>query len=286
MADTPYAHLHVHTEYSMLDGAARLKDMFKEVERQRHDARGDDRPRQHVRRGRVPPAGQGQRHHPGHRHRGLRRARAPGQQASRILWGQPHQKKRRRLRPRRLPAQDHLGAQQRGPAQPVQALQPLLRGGLAGQVAADGQGDPRRARRRPDGLHRLPVRRAADQAAARPRGRGAAGGRRVPGHLRQGELLPRADGPRPDIESRVRDGLIEIGGSWTSRRSSPTTPTTQGVRRHGARPAAVHPDRQDPGRRGPVPVRRQRLLHQVRRTRCTRSTPPTSGRKAAGTASS
>ena len=25
----PYAHLHVHTEYSMLDGAARLKDLFK-----------------------------------------------------------------------------------------------------------------------------------------------------------------------------------------------------------------------------------------------------------------
>ena len=33
MADTPYAHLHVHTEYSMLDGAARLKEMFKEVAR-------------------------------------------------------------------------------------------------------------------------------------------------------------------------------------------------------------------------------------------------------------
>src|ERR1700678_1214064 len=31
MADTPYAHLHVHTEYSMLDGAARLKELFKEV---------------------------------------------------------------------------------------------------------------------------------------------------------------------------------------------------------------------------------------------------------------
>src|ERR1700747_3325160 len=31
MTDTPYAHLHVHTEYSMLDGAARLKDMFREV---------------------------------------------------------------------------------------------------------------------------------------------------------------------------------------------------------------------------------------------------------------
>jgi DNA polymerase III subunit alpha len=33
MTDTPYAHLHVHTEYSMLDGAARLKELFKEVQR-------------------------------------------------------------------------------------------------------------------------------------------------------------------------------------------------------------------------------------------------------------
>jgi DNA polymerase-3 subunit alpha len=29
----PFAHLHVHTEYSLLDGAARLKDMFKEATR-------------------------------------------------------------------------------------------------------------------------------------------------------------------------------------------------------------------------------------------------------------
>ncbi len=27
----PFAHLHVHTEYSMLDGAARLKDLMAEV---------------------------------------------------------------------------------------------------------------------------------------------------------------------------------------------------------------------------------------------------------------
>src|ERR1044071_883569 len=32
MADS-FVHLHVHTEYSMLDGAARLKDMFKEANR-------------------------------------------------------------------------------------------------------------------------------------------------------------------------------------------------------------------------------------------------------------
>ncbi|WP_442934732.1 PHP domain-containing protein, partial [Micromonospora sp. CPCC 205714] len=28
-----FAHLHVHTEYSMLDGAARLKDLFAEAAR-------------------------------------------------------------------------------------------------------------------------------------------------------------------------------------------------------------------------------------------------------------
>ena len=32
MADS-FVHLHVHTEYSMLDGAARLKDMFAEAKR-------------------------------------------------------------------------------------------------------------------------------------------------------------------------------------------------------------------------------------------------------------
>ena len=34
--------------------------------------------------------------------------------------------------------------------------------------------------------------------------------RRVPGHPRQGQLLHRADGPRPAIEKRVRDGLLQL----------------------------------------------------------------------------
>ena len=33
MSDS-FVHLHVHTEFSMLDGAARLKDLFAEVNRQ------------------------------------------------------------------------------------------------------------------------------------------------------------------------------------------------------------------------------------------------------------
>src|SRR3954451_14513031 len=37
MADS-FVHLHVHTEYSMLDGAARLKQMFAEVDRQQMPA--------------------------------------------------------------------------------------------------------------------------------------------------------------------------------------------------------------------------------------------------------
>ncbi|NUR66158.1 MAG: PHP domain-containing protein, partial [Streptomyces sp.] len=28
MSKPPFTHLHVHTQYSLLDGAARLKDMF------------------------------------------------------------------------------------------------------------------------------------------------------------------------------------------------------------------------------------------------------------------
>ena len=32
--DSSFVHLHVHTEYSMLDGAARLKDMFAQCERE------------------------------------------------------------------------------------------------------------------------------------------------------------------------------------------------------------------------------------------------------------
>lgn len=30
MARTDFTHLHVHTEYSMLDGAARLNDLFEQ----------------------------------------------------------------------------------------------------------------------------------------------------------------------------------------------------------------------------------------------------------------
>ena len=253
----------------MLDGAARLKELLAEVKQPGHDARGDDRPRQHVRRRRVPPAGQGGRRHAGDRDRGLRRARVPDQHQPHPV-GPAAPEEGRRLRLAALTCTRPSGPEQRGPAQPVPALLPLLRRGLAGQVAPDGQGAHRRALGRADGLDRLPVGRAADQAAARPVRRGAQGRGRVAGHLRQGELLPGADGPRPGHRAagprrpdRDRQKARHPAGRHQRLALHPR------AGRPGAGHAAVHPDRQDPGRHRPVPVRRHRLLHQARRPRCT-----------------
>jgi DNA polymerase III subunit alpha len=92
MADTPYAHLHVHTEYSMLDGAARLKEMFKEVARHgmTHVAMTDhgnmygaaEFHRQAKDAGITPVIG-------------IEAYVAPEFRGNknRILWGQPHQKR-------------------------------------------------------------------------------------------------------------------------------------------------------------------------------------------------
>jgi DNA polymerase-3 subunit alpha len=88
----PYAHLHVHTEYSMLDGAARLKELFKEVKAQgmTHVAMTDhgnmygaaEFYKQAKDAGITPVIG-------------IEAYVAPESRRStnRILWGQPHQKR-------------------------------------------------------------------------------------------------------------------------------------------------------------------------------------------------
>ncbi len=88
----PFAHLHVHTEYSMLDGAARLKELFKEVAQQgmTHVAMTDhgnmygaaEFHRQATEAGITPVIGIEAYVAPEHR-----------SNTKRILWGQPHQKK-------------------------------------------------------------------------------------------------------------------------------------------------------------------------------------------------
>src|SRR5690349_2905796 len=88
----PFAHLHVHTEYSMLDGAARLKDLLAEVKNQgmTHVAMTDhgnmygaaEFHRQAKEAGITPVIG-------------IEAYVAPEARSNtnRILWGQPHQKK-------------------------------------------------------------------------------------------------------------------------------------------------------------------------------------------------
>ena len=93
----------------------------------------------------------------------------------------------------------------------------LFRMSLAGQPrglllqAPDGPRAAADLRQGPDRHHRLPVRRGADPAPARAVRRGARGGRRVPRHLRRGELLLRADGPRPRASSAASsDDLLRL----------------------------------------------------------------------------
>ena len=82
-----FAHLHVHTEYSMLDGAARLSDLFAAAKRAGPDRHRDDRPRQPLRRLRVRQRGQGRRAEADHRDGGLLRARRAASQKRAVDFG-------------------------------------------------------------------------------------------------------------------------------------------------------------------------------------------------------
>ena len=259
--DGSFAHLHVHTEYSMLDGAARLKDLFDAVPADRHDGRRHHRPRQRLRRLRLLVQGDGGRHQAGHRHRGLRGARAPPAPAAGPL-GDPGAEGRRRLRRRRLHAHDAARRDHRGHAQPVPSLLAGLAGGLLPQApdgpgAAGGllQGDHRH--------HRLPVRRGPGQAPARPGAPGPGGGRDLPRHLRAGQLLRRDHGPRPaDRAAGPGRPAPDREGAVAAVRRHQRLPLQPAGGRDRARGAAVRADRHQPRRPRPVQVRRHRLLPQ------------------------
>jgi len=80
-----FVHLHVHTEYSMLDGAARLKDLFAEVTRLGMPAvaitdHGNMHGAYDFYKQAMDAGG-----HPDHRHRGVCRARVAIPQAAGAL---------------------------------------------------------------------------------------------------------------------------------------------------------------------------------------------------------
>ena len=91
------------------------------------------------------------------------------------------------------------------------------------------------------------------------------GGRGVPRHLRRGQLLPRADGPRArasragsahDLLRLAKDLDLPLVATNDLHYTTPGG-------RAGARGAAVRAVRLDAGRPEPVQVRRRRLLPQV-----------------------
>ena len=180
-----------------------------------------------------------------------------------IQWGQPHQKRDDVSGSGGYTHKTIWAANSDRAAQPLPALLGRVRRGLAAEVAADGQGDHRPVVRGPDRVHRLPVRRGADPAAARPVRRGGPGGLRLQGHLRRGQVLPGADGPRhrdraPGPRRAPRNRQEAEHPAARDERLA------LHVRRRGrrARRAALHPDRQEPLRPGPLPVRRHGLLPQ------------------------
>ena len=71
-----FVHLHVHSQYSLLDGALQIEAARRAGERARHARGRADRPRQHVRRDPALQGVQGARHRADPRLRGERRAAA------------------------------------------------------------------------------------------------------------------------------------------------------------------------------------------------------------------
>ena len=263
MADTPYAHLHVHTEYSMLDGAARLKEMFKEVSRHgmTHVAMTDhgnmygaaEFHRQAKDAGITPVIGIEAYVAP--EHRGNK---------NRVLWGQPHQKAddvsaSGAYLHKTIWARDNEGLHNlfkltsRSFAEGALGKwarfdREIIAEHAAGLMATTGC---------PSGDVQTRLRLGQEAEALKA----AADYQDIFG--KENYFLELMDHGL-DIERRVRDGLIEVGRKLGHPAGGhQRLPLQQGNRLRGARPAAVHPDRQDPGGRRPVQVRRLRLLHQV-----------------------
>ncbi len=257
-----FVHLHTHTEYSMLDGAARLTTCSPRPA-DGHAGPGDDRPRQRLRRLRLLEEGHRRRHQADHRRRGLRHPAHPPRRPHPGQVGPG--RRRRRVRRRRVHPHDAAGRDHRRHAQPVPAQQPGQPRGLLLQ-APDGPRAAADLRRGPDRHHRLPVRRGADLPAARQLRRGARGRGGVPRHLRRRQLLPRADGARPGdrVPGPRRPAPAGQGPRPADGRHQRPALHPQGGR-PGPRGAAVRPVRLDDGRPQAVQARGRRLLPQVAR---------------------
>ena len=150
-----FVHLHVHSEYSMLDGAARVKDLFDGCAEMGMPAIavtdhgnmfGAYEFYKASKSSGVKPIIGIEAYVTPKTHRSERK---------RVRWGDGGG--RRRLRRRRLHPHDAVGGEHRRHAQPVPAELPGLDGGVLLQ-AADGPRAAEHLRQGPDRHHRLSVR--------------------------------------------------------------------------------------------------------------------------------
>ena len=224
-----FVHLHVHTEYSMLDGASLLDGLFSRVSELGMPAIAmTDHGNLHGAYDFYAKA-QAARRQADHRHRGLPHPRHLRGERRRVRWGKGDLAEEGGKDVAGGGAYTHMTMW----AETTEGMHNLFR--LASLASLEGyyykpRMDRELLQRYCKGhhrQHRLPVRRDPDPADARPVRRGAARGRGVPGHLRQGQLLPRADGPRHRRRAgHPRRPAPHRARRSACRRSSPTTPTT------------------------------------------------------------
>ncbi len=166
LATPSFTHLHTHTEFSMLDGAARVNDVVAGSGGRRSAGARHHRPRQHVRRPRFLCRVPGRGDQADHRHRGLHggrvAARAAGAAGPKVddTGGEGERRREALLPP------DPAGGDHRGLPEPHEALLGRLPRGLL--LQAPGRlGAARTAPRGAHRHHRLPRRRGPPGAAGR-----------------------------------------------------------------------------------------------------------------------
>ena len=275
-----FAHLHVHTEYSMLDGAARLKDLFRQCEQAGMPAiamtdHGNvygayDFWTKATAAGIKPVIGIEAYVAPEHRmHRQPVRWGTPGQSGDDIsgagaythmtLLAETTEGMHNLFR---LSSRASLEGFFRKPRMDRELLAAHANGLIATTGCPSGEVQTR--------LRLGQYRQALDAAADY---------RDIFG---QQNFFVEIMDHGLDIERRVRDGLrkiaAELGAPVRRHQRLALHPPR---RRAGARGAALRADRVQPRRPGPVQVRGQRLLRQDPRPRCARSPPTRSGRPAA-----
>ena len=187
-------------------------------------------------------------------HRGLRGLRGPRVQA------RPHAKRGRkgRVRPPRASRQKPGGL-----PEPHAALLGGIHGGLPLQ-ASDRQGAPVRARGRAPLSQRVSPRRAAAAGSERRPGGRAERRRVVPRPLRQGVLLLRSAGSRHPRRAHGGAAADRAGqGDGDPGGRDERLPLSASAGRRSARSAALHPDRQDAPRSGPLPVRDRSGVREI-----------------------